>query len=86
MVFTLVACGGEEKASEEGNVKEEVIATKEGNDLVIGFNSKYMIDALKVIDDESITMFFNTSVSPCLVKPVTGDSFEYLILPVRISQ
>ena len=72
--------------SEEGNVKEEVIATKEGNDLVIGFNSKYMIDALKVIDDESITMFFNTSVSPCLVKPVTGDSFEYLILPVRISQ
>lgn len=72
--------------SEEGNVKEEVIASKEGNDLVIGFNSKYLIEALKVIDDESITMYFNTNVSPCLVTPVSGERYEYLILPVRISQ
>lgn len=72
--------------SEEGNVKEDIIISKEGNDLTIGFNSKYLIDVLKVIDDESITMFFNTNVSPCLVKPVSGDYFEYLILPVRISQ
>ncbi len=71
--------------SEEGNVKEEVMVTKEGNDLLIGFNSKYLIDVLKVIDDENITMYFNTNVSPCLVKPISGDSFEYLILPVRIS-
>ena len=38
--------------SEEGNVKEEVIISKEGDDLTIGFNSKYMIDALKAIEDE----------------------------------
>ncbi len=72
--------------SEEGNVKEEIIVTKEGNDLTIGFNSKYLIDVLKVIDDENITMLFNTNVSPCLVKPISGDYFEYLVLPVRISQ
>lgn len=72
--------------SEEGNVKEDIIVTKEGNDLTIGFNSKYLIDVLKVIDDESISMYFNTNVSPCLVKPIDGNSFEYLILPVRISQ
>lgn len=72
--------------SEEGNVKEEVMISKEGNDLIIGFNSKYLLDVLKAIDDESICMFFNNSVSPCLVKPVSGDYFEYLILPVRISQ
>ncbi len=72
--------------SEEGNVKEDIIVTKEGNDLTIGFNSKYLIDVLKVIDDENITMLFNTNVSPCLVKPVSGDYFEYLVLPVRISQ
>ena len=70
--------------SEEGNVKEEVIVTKEGNDLVIGFNSKYLIDVLKVVDDENITMLLNTSVSPCLIKPINGDYFEYLVLPVRI--
>ena len=72
--------------SEEGNVKEYIIVSKEGNDLTIGFNSKYLIDVLKVIDDENIVLLFNTSVSPCLVKPVSGDNFEYLILPVRISQ
>ena len=71
--------------SEEGNVKEDVIISKEGNDLVIGFNSKYLIDALKVIDEEQITMLFNTSISPCLIRPVTGECFEYLILPVRIT-
>ena len=72
--------------SEEGNVKEHIIVSKEGNDLTIGFNSKYLIDVLKVIDNENIVLLFNTSVSPCLVKPVSGDNFEYLILPVRISQ
>lgn len=72
--------------SEEGNVKEEVIASKEGNDIIIGFNSKYLIDVLKVIDDENITMLFNTNVSPCLIKPLSGNEFEYLILPVRINQ
>lgn len=72
--------------SEEGNVKEEVIASKEGNDITIGFNSKYLIDVLKVIDDENITMLFNTNVSPCLIKPLSGNEFEYLILPVRINQ
>ncbi len=72
--------------SEEGNVKEEVIASKDGNDIIIGFNSKYLIDVLKVIDDENITMLFNTNVSPCLIKPLSGNEFEYLILPVRINQ
>ena len=71
--------------SEEGNVKEDVIISKEGNNLVIGFNSKYLIDALKVIDDEEINILFNSSVSPCLIKPLSGEEYEYLVLPVRIT-
>ena len=71
--------------SEEGNVKEDVIISKEGSDLVIGFNSKYLIDALKVIDDEEINILFNSSVSPCLIKPLSGNEYEYLVLPVRIT-
>ena len=39
-----------------------------------------------VIEDESIVLLFNNSVSPCLIKPVSGDSFEYLVLPVRLGQ
>jgi DNA polymerase-3 subunit beta len=71
--------------SEEGNVKEEVFVEKEGTDLDIGFNSKYLLDVLKAVDDERIAMEFNTSVSPCLIKPLEGKKFEYLVLPVRIS-
>lgn len=71
--------------SEEGNVKEEIFVEKEGADLEIGFNAKYILDVMKFVSDEEVVMEFNTSVSPCLVKPIEGDGFEYLILPVRIS-
>ena len=70
--------------SEEGNVKEEIIMEKTGDDLEIGFNSKFVIDVLKAIDDEEISMNFKTGTSPCVVRPVQGDAYEYLILPVRI--
>ncbi len=71
--------------SEEGNVREEVIIEKEGNDLDIGFNAKYVLDVLKSIDDDEIKMLFNTGVTPCLVEPLEGNKYEYLILPVRIT-
>ncbi len=71
--------------SEEGNVKEEILAEKTGDDLDIGFNAKYILDILRVIDDEEIIMKFNTGISPCLIVPEKGDAYEYLILPVRIT-
>ncbi|MDO4552650.1 MAG: DNA polymerase III subunit beta [Bacillota bacterium] len=71
--------------SEEGNVREEVFVEKEGPSLEIGFNSKYIMDVMKAVSDEEIAMEFNSSVSPCLIKPVSGEQFEYLVLPVRIS-
>jgi len=71
--------------SEEGNVKEEVPVSKEGNDIEIGFNSKYILDVLKVLDDEEIVMEMVSSVKPCVIKPVSGINYEYLVLPVRIS-
>lgn len=71
-------------SSEEGTVKEEIIMGKSGEDLEIGFNSKYISEALKVIDVDSLAMEFNSPVTPCLIKPITGDYFEYLVLPVRI--
>ncbi|PKM84704.1 MAG: DNA polymerase III subunit beta [Firmicutes bacterium HGW-Firmicutes-11] len=71
--------------SEEGNVKEEVFVQKEGNDLEIGFNAKYILDVLKAIHEEEVKMEFNTSVSPCLIRPLEGNAYEYLVLPVRIS-
>lgn len=71
--------------SEEGNVKEEIPVVKEGNDLEIGFNSQYVLDILKAVDDEEVLMLLNTPITPCLVRPTEGSSYEYLVLPVRIN-
>ena len=71
--------------SEEGNVNEAVDVETEGEDIVIGFNSKYVSDALKTLSDDEISIEFTSPVSASLIKPVEGDSYTYLVLPVRIS-
>lgn len=63
---------------------EEVSADIEGEILKIAFNPKYLIDALKVIEEEQICIQFTTSLSPCIIKPIGGDDYKYLILPLRI--
>ena len=71
--------------SEEGKVNEHVGAEVTGEDLVIGFNSKYLLDVLKAVGDDEIKFELVNSVSSCLVKPVDGNEYTYLILPVRIT-
>lgn len=71
--------------SEEGAVKEEIIVEKTGEDIEIGFNSKYIIDVLKAVDDEIILMEFNSPTSPCMIKQPESTMYEYLVLPVRIN-
>ncbi len=70
--------------SDEGNVKEEIIIDKSGDDLVIGFNAHYILDVLKAIDDEKIKILLNSGINPCLIEPAEGDDYQYLVLPVRI--
>ncbi len=70
--------------AEIGQVHEEIPIQLEGEELKIAFNSKYFIEALRNIGDEEVILEFTTSVSPCVIKPVEGDNFVYLILPVRL--
>lgn len=71
--------------TEIGMVHEEVPITLKGNELTIAFNPKYLLDALKVISDEEIAMTFNSPVQPCVIQPVDGNDFKYLILPIRLN-
>lgn len=71
--------------SEYGNITENINAVTKGDDLVIAFNSKYFIDCMKAIAEEFIKLNFTNSVNPCIVLPVQGDEFLYLILPVRLN-
>lgn len=70
--------------SESGQVYEEIPILLEGKDLEIAFNARYFMDMLKVIEDQEICLDFTTSVSPCVVRPLKGSNFTYLLLPVRI--
>ncbi|MBQ3291371.1 MAG: DNA polymerase III subunit beta [Mogibacterium sp.] len=71
--------------NEEGNIEEKVEIINDGEGLNIGLNSKYLKDALSVIEDEEIIMNFRDSVSPCIIKPLKGDKYTYLILPIRMN-
>ena len=70
--------------SEMGNAFERVDCDFEGKELEIAFNAAYLLDVLRVIEDESIVLDFNSSVSPCVAHPPEGEAYTYLILPVRI--
>ncbi|OGO83655.1 MAG: DNA polymerase III subunit beta [Clostridiales bacterium GWD2_32_19] len=66
-----------------GSAYEEVDIQKEGEVLKMAFNPKYLIDALKVIDDEYINIHFTSALSPCIIVPLDSDDYKYLVLPVR---
>ena len=70
--------------SKRGNFNESINIDKQGNDLRIAIDSKLLLDALKCIEHDKAVFEFNTEISPCLIKPVDGDSFVYMVLPKRI--
>lgn len=71
--------------AEIGRVFENLRIELEGDDIDIGFNSKYFLDALKILDSEEIYLNFTTNVSPCIVKPTDTNNYTYLVLPVRLA-
>jgi DNA polymerase-3 subunit beta len=68
-----------------GSMNEEIDIDKEGKDILIGFNPKFLIDALKVIDDETISIYLVNPKAPCFIRD-EEETYTYLILPVNINQ
>lgn len=67
-----------------GSMNEDIDIAKEGKDILIGFNPKFFIDALRVIDEEEITLYMVNPKAPCFIKDDEG-TFIYLILPVNFN-
>ena len=67
-----------------GSMNEDIDIIKEGKDIMIGFNPKFFIDALRVIDDEEIKLYMVNPKAPCFIKN-DEESFIYLILPVNFN-
>ncbi len=70
--------------SQIGSMDELIFCTKYGKDLMIGFNPKFLIDALRVIEDEEVDLYFMNAKAPCFIKD-ENQSYIYLILPVNFN-
>lgn len=66
-----------------GQLKEEVNIKKRGIDLDIAFNSRYLMDAVKSIEDDEIKLEFNNNITPCIIKSNKNNNSKYMVLPVR---
>ena len=67
-----------------GSMNEELEIDKEGKDLLIGFNPRFFIDALRAIDEEEVTLYMVNPKAPCFIKDDAG-TYVYLILPVNFN-
>ena len=69
-----------------GAAHDAINAEISGDALTIGFNGKYLSDALKNVDCDEVKLHFNGPLSPMVILPDDGDSFVFLVLPVRLRQ
>ena len=70
--------------SQLGSMQEDIDIENTGKDIMIGFNPKFLIDALRVIDDEDINIYMMNPKSPCFIKDDEAN-YIYLILPVNFN-
>ncbi len=69
----------------KGQVNDTVPVELDGDNLLIGFNCRFLLDALSACDEEKVKMEFSAPTSGCFIKSVEGDdSYIYMILPVRL--
>ncbi len=68
-----------------GDAADQCATVGDGGGLEIGFNNKYLMDALKAAPADKLRMEFTSGVAPCVILPAEGDeNFVYMVLPVRL--
>ncbi|MBR6688693.1 MAG: DNA polymerase III subunit beta [Clostridia bacterium] len=77
--FFQISCAGQ-----AGDAKESVNAVVSGKDLEIGFNPRYLIEALKVIDDDEVELEFSSPLLPVVIRPLAGSGYVYMVLPLKL--
>lgn len=68
-----------------GDASDQCTITGDGQNLEIGFNNKYLMDALKAAPADKLKLEFSSGVAPCVILPAEGEeNFIYMVLPVRL--
>ena len=70
--------------AERGAALERLPVSYPYDEFKIAFNARYLSDVVRNVDTDEMCMRFNTNVSPCLIAPVDGNQYTYLVLPVRV--
>jgi len=70
--------------SKFGNFCEKIDVDKYGDDLKIGVNSRLILNALKCIEDEYASFEFTNMRGPFVIKPLEGESYLYMVLPMEL--
>lgn len=68
-----------------GRANDLISASVVGNDVEIGFNNRYLLDALKNADTDEVKIMLNGSLQPMIIRPVDGKSFTFLVVPMRLA-
>ncbi|MBQ4261822.1 MAG: DNA polymerase III subunit beta [Ruminococcus sp.] len=72
-------------ASAVGSANDSIRIPIIGEQVEIGFNNRYMLDALKNTDCDEVKIVLNGTISPIVIKPVQGDSFLFIVVPMRLA-
>ncbi|MGN0688396.1 MAG: DNA polymerase III subunit beta [Oscillospiraceae bacterium] len=67
-----------------GKINDKIAVKYSGQPIIIGFNAKYMLDAFKACDSDSVKLIMSSSVAPIIIKPLSGSEFTFLVLPMRL--
>lgn len=70
--------------SQLGKVREEISIKLQGEEIQIAFNSRYLLDVLKNVEDNEVVMKMTSSISPCVIQEKDNENAKYLVLPVRL--
>jgi len=67
-----------------GTARDSVAASITGESFEVGFNNRFLLDALKACDTDQVRVSFNGSTQPVVIFPPEGEAFLYMVLPVRL--
>jgi len=70
--------------SQLGKVREEISIKLQGDEIQIAFNSRYLLDVLKNVEDNEVVMKMSSGISPCVIEEKNNENAKYLVLPVRL--
>ena len=70
--------------TERGNAQDEIPVKIEGTPMSIGCNSRFLLEALRAAETDEVEISMSGPLSPIVIRPTTGESFLFIVLPVRV--